>query len=87
MAVPIYVYRLIDGAGCEKCRGDLEVRQSFSDKPLVKCPDCGAPVEKIITGVNVITSSTKSKLSNKSLKEHGFQKLVREEKGVYHKEV
>ena len=86
--MPVYVYKHSGRKKCTICGEGFEVRQSMSEEPLAKCPECGAPVKRIITGVNIRTGpSTKSVLSNKSLKQHGFHKLVREEKGVYRKDV
>ena len=85
--MPTYVYRSKGGKGCEKCADRFEVKQSISDDPLEECPECGSPVERVITGVHVrTTQSTKSLLSGKNLKKHGFTKLTREDKGVYRKE-
>ncbi len=91
--MPIYVYRLTESAegddrGCSLCSDGFEKKQSMSDDALAECPECGAPIERIITNVNVSTrQSTKSILSNQNLKNHGFTKLVREDKGVYRKDV
>jgi putative FmdB family regulatory protein len=41
--MPIYEY------GCEKCKKVHEVTQKLSDKPLKKCPDCGAAVTKLVS--------------------------------------
>lgn len=32
--MPTYVYK------CDKCEHEFELKQSFSDKPRVKCPQC-----------------------------------------------
>ncbi len=91
--MPIYVYRLQAGddaetEGCDVCSDGFETKQPMSEDALAECPECGAPIERVITNVNVSTrQSTKSMLSNENLKSHGFTKLVREEKGVYRKEV
>jgi putative FmdB family regulatory protein len=41
--MPIYEYQ------CQKCRETTEVLQKAKDKPLEKCPKCGAPVVKRIS--------------------------------------
>lgn len=41
--MPIYEYQ------CTKCREVCEVLQKAKDKPLDKCPHCGAPVVKRIS--------------------------------------
>ena len=33
--MPVYVYQ------CENCGVQFEKQQSFSDHPLVRCPECG----------------------------------------------
>jgi putative FmdB family regulatory protein len=40
--MPLYEYR------CEKC-GRFETLQKFSEGPLVACPACGEPVERLIS--------------------------------------
>jgi putative FmdB family regulatory protein len=41
--MPLYEYQ------CTKCREVCEVLQKAKDKPLDKCPKCGAPVIKLIS--------------------------------------
>ena len=41
--MPLYEYQ------CKKCGNRLERIQKFSDKPLTKCPECGGPLEKLIS--------------------------------------
>ena len=40
--MPLYEYQ------CPKC-GRFELIQKFSDKPLEKCPTCGAEVQKLLS--------------------------------------
>lgn len=40
--MPIYEYK------CPKC-GLFEATQKITDKPLKTCPNCGAPVKKMIS--------------------------------------
>ena len=40
--MPIYDYR------CEKC-GRFEVKQKITETPLAACPECGSPVERLIS--------------------------------------
>ena len=42
-AVPLYEYQ------CKKCKHRFEKIQKFSDKPLKKCPECGGPVEQLLS--------------------------------------
>jgi len=41
--MPLYEYQ------CTKCGHRFEKIQKFSDKMVKKCPDCGAPVEQMIS--------------------------------------
>ena len=41
--MPLYEYQ------CKKCGHRFEKIQKFSDKPIKKCPDCGGPVEQMIS--------------------------------------
>jgi len=34
---------------CKKCHHRFERIVKFSDKPMKKCPDCGGPVEQMIS--------------------------------------
>jgi len=40
--MPTYEYE------CTKCSHTFEATQKMSDKPLEKCPKCGAPVKRLI---------------------------------------
>lgn len=41
--MPLYEYQ------CKKCGHRFEKIQKFSDKKIKKCPECGGPVEQVIT--------------------------------------
>jgi putative FmdB family regulatory protein len=45
--MPLYEYE------CKKCHHRFEKLQKFSDSPVKKCPECGSPVEKIISAATV----------------------------------
>lgn len=87
--MPTYEYRSIESTGgCERCRGVFEVHQSMRDTPLTACPECGRPIERIISRCAVSTrQSEKSMLSDKNLKEKGFTKLVNEGGGRFRRTV
>lgn len=74
--MPIYEYEHLD----QFCaRGKIfEIRQSIEDVPLNLCPDCQAPVRKLISLTHVSTPKT-----NTELRDLGFTKLVRRDDGVY----
>src|SRR5215475_8758577 len=41
--VPLYEYQ------CKKCRHRFEKIQKFSDAMVKKCPECGGPVEQLLS--------------------------------------
>lgn len=45
--MPLYEYK------CKKCGHRFEKIQMFSDKPVKKCPECGGPLEKLISTSSV----------------------------------
>lgn len=46
--MPTYVYKALD-KGCEYCKDGFEVKRNINDKPVEKCPRCGATVKKVPT--------------------------------------
>ena len=47
--MPIYAYR------CDSCGAQFEQHQSFSDDPLVICPECDEPaLKKLIQPVGIV---------------------------------
>ena len=89
MIMPTYQYQPIkDGKGCHFCKNGFEIFQHMTEESLTKCPRCGTEIKRVISGCNINTRpSTKSVLSDKNLKKHGFTKLVKEGKGKYRKTV
>jgi putative FmdB family regulatory protein len=41
--VPLYEYQ------CKKCKHRFEKIQKFSDRLLKKCPECGGPLEQLLS--------------------------------------
>ena len=41
--MPLYEYQ------CKKCKHRFEKIQKFSDPQVKKCPECGGPVEKLLS--------------------------------------
>jgi putative FmdB family regulatory protein len=41
--MPVYEYE------CQKCNKVFEVQQKIADKPLSDCPECQAPVKKLMS--------------------------------------
>ena len=58
--MPLYEYQ------CKKCKHRFEQIQQFSDKPIRKCPECGGPLEKLIS-----TSSVQFKGSGWYVSDYG----------------
>ena len=85
--MPTYEYKSTNAeSACDHCRKTFEVQQAMSDEALASCPQCGTPVERIISLSSVSTAqSTKSMLSDKNLKDKGFTKLVNEGDGKFRK--
>ena len=83
--MPIYEYssRDPDKASCAKCAASFEVMQRLSDPPIERCPDCGAPVVRIVSAPSLGRSV--SSLDDRA-KSAGFTKLKRLGKGEYEKQ-
>jgi len=74
--MPIYEYEHTD----KPCSLGMvfEVEQSMRDEELRQCPNCHAPVRKLISRFYVSTPRGDTELRDK-----GFTKLVRRDDGVY----
>ena len=85
--MPVYEYIAKNSStACKRCAEPFEVTQRVSDPPLTTCPACGKPVERVISLFSVSTGpSTRSLLSDKNIKRHGFTKLVNEGEGKFRK--
>ncbi len=46
--MPIYSYT------CDKCTHEFEIRQSFKDKPLALCPECGEEARRVFCPVPIV---------------------------------
>lgn len=46
--MPIYEYQ------CEKCENRFEMLQKITAEPLKECPECGGPVNKLISSTSFI---------------------------------
>jgi putative FmdB family regulatory protein len=74
--MPVYTYAHTGppcGAGAQ-----IEVSRSMKDAPLTVCPHCGGAIRKVLSRVFISTPR-----GNSSLKDLGFTKLVKRDKGVY----
>ena len=81
--MPIYEYQVRDeSACCPHCVRPFECLQRMADPPLDTCPECGAPVTRIISRPAV--GNSKSGFDQRA-KAAGFTKLQRLGKGEYEK--
>ena len=47
--MPIYEYKSTNADACDLCKIKFEIRQGIDDKPLTKCPQCGASVKRLFS--------------------------------------
>ena len=74
--MPVYIYECA-APSCPS-GGNFEIFQPMREDCLSRCPHCGGKVTRLImpANLNVPTSDT-------DLRDKGFAKLVRRDKGVY----
>lgn len=81
--MPVYDYEAISTENsCAHCAHGFECVQSIHDPRLTACPDCGAPIRRVITAPAI--GRSKSMLDDRA-KAAGFTKLKRLGKGEYEK--
>jgi putative FmdB family regulatory protein len=81
--MPIYAYKPENKTECDYCEDGFDYLQKIADPHLTECPECGAPVKRIITAPNIAGSSPS--LSEENISKHGFTQYRKLEKGVYEK--
>jgi putative FmdB family regulatory protein len=82
--MPTYEYQATDPARCcATCRDKFELVRLLKDPPVTACPQCGAPVHKLISAPAIGRSA--SCLDDRA-KNAGFTKLKRLGKGEYEKQ-
>lgn len=81
--MPIYEYQTT-GEGCPHCEGVFELIQGFDAPHLSTCPECGQPVERIVSAPNVIGRPL-DPLSPSNLAEKGFTQYKKDSDGQYRK--
>jgi len=74
--MPVYEYEH-KGDGCALGKV-FELAQSIYSAKFKVCPDCGAPVKRLISLVGINTPK-----GNSELKNLGFTKLVKRDTGIY----
>ena len=81
--MPLYVYEAKDAKkSCAKCRAGVEIAQSLKDEKLIGCPDCGAPIYRVIQAPGLTHSRTDL---HYRAKRAGFSCLKKVQKGEYEK--
>ncbi len=82
--MPIYEYQVAEDAkGCPFCVRGFERIQTLAEPKLEKCPECGAPVVRVISAPSL--GKSQSSLDDRA-KAAGFTKLKRLGKGEYEKQ-
>lgn len=77
--MPFYEYQVKpENEGCDHCRDGFEIYQKMKEDALESCPQCGAPIQRLVFATSVSTPKTASELKNL-----GFTKLVKRDTGVY----
>jgi putative FmdB family regulatory protein len=79
--MPIYEYAPTT-SGCAVCRAGIERLQRLSDPPLAACPECNAPLERVIGAPQVIAGQAHV-LREGHLAKHGFTQYRKVGKGKY----
>ncbi len=81
--MPTYVYEAKDPKkACATCRASFEVVQRLADEALTTCPQCGAPIYRVIQAPGLAHSKTDL---HYRAKRAGFHTLKRVERGEYEK--
>jgi predicted nucleic acid-binding Zn ribbon protein len=75
--MPVYDYEHTSTPG-DGCSRFMELTHSIHDRPD-RCPRCGQPVRKIVSRF----THRKNILSSTNIKEKGFRRFRRRDKGVY----
>jgi len=81
--MPIYEYLPRGAKCCTYCKGGFEQLQKVHDAPLLTCPQCKAPVRRVISAANLGKSGPSLEPAN--LEKHGFTQYRKSSKGVYQK--
>lgn len=76
--MPVYDYDHDDPAPTCALGQVFQIEASMHDDPLAVCPACGAAVYRLIRPLNIGKPEADTDLRDK-----GFAKLVRRDKGVY----
>ena len=81
--MPIFEYRASTADHCETCGPGFERLRKSGEADPDRCPDCDAPVQRVISAPNVLSSGPS--LDPGNLEKHGFTQYRKSAKGVYEK--
>ncbi len=81
--MPIYEYAAVE-KGCAHCEARFDVLQKMSDAALVTCPQCGAPVRRMIS-VPSVAAGGSHVLKEDHFSKRGFTQYRKAGNGVYEK--
>lgn len=81
--MPIYEYRPSGKRHCAVCNGGFEVIQKISDPKIERCPQCKAPVRRVISAATIAKSGPA--LDPANIEKHGFTQYKRSGQGIYEK--
>ena len=82
--MPIYEYAASTERSCATCRDGFERLQKLADATLTECPDCGAPIRRVICAPQVVAGQGHV-LRESHVAKHGFTQYRRVGKGKYEK--
>lgn len=83
--MPIYTYAPSTDEHCRYCLGGFDRRQKVNDERLQRCPECGSPVQRVISAPTLARPAPS--ISEKNIGDKGFTQYRKLEKGVYEKTV
>lgn len=82
--MPIREYQAQDSSkGCAACRKPFEQLERMDQQPLGKCPQCGAPVIRLISAP--VPGASRTGFDDRA-KSAGFHKLKKLSRGEYEKQ-
>ncbi len=82
--MPIREYQAKDpGKGCAACRRPFEQLERMDQQPRDRCPQCGAPVIRLISAP--VPGASRTGLDDRA-KSAGFHKLKKLGRGEYEKQ-
>ncbi len=82
--MPFYEYQCIGQSGCSKCQPGLVRLERMADPPITQCPDCEAPIQRVISAPNVQRGNSHL-LSPKNVQQAGMTQYKKIGRGVYEK--